>query len=305
MAFFKSHEKTLAQNIEAARANRDRLATRRNECELAVIDAKTRAQSCALSGNDAAQDAAEIDEGAAQRRLNTVIAALTEATALLTKLETEYAALVDKKVRTATAAEVAELASDLEANSLALRAMLDKSTALTKRAAMFIPEAIGVNAFSDSSSQQIGPAIELVTMLMRNYAAAVLDGSAPAILPTPEKPFTPTIAPKPATRRLFTLRSVCRTNADGMLRVAQKFTDVDLPLDAADRAIAARVCVEVTDPARKSNRHQWPGHPDPTQCFSVDEPSTMASAAPDEPVQFEPLDRGKPYVVRAAVGGVV
>jgi hypothetical protein len=220
-------------------------------------------------------------------------------------LEGQIAARLDETTRTATAAETNAMADELiqaaASFDIAIRQLGDIST----RAALISFEATGLANFSASSRVEVPAAAGIVASLMRNYAAAVLEGSAPAILPTPEKPFTPTIAPKPVTRRLFALRSVCWTNADGMLRDAQKFTDVDLPLDAADRAVAARACVEMNDPARKSNHNQWPGHPDPGQCYSLDEPSTTAPAAPDEPIQFKPLDRGKPYVVRTAAGGVV
>jgi hypothetical protein len=133
----------------------------------------------------------------------------------------------------------------------------------------------------------------------------VLNGSAPAVLATHEAPFKPTIAVKPVVRRLFTLRAVSWRESD-LLRVAQRYTDVDLPAAAAERAIKARACTEMNDPMRNIKTHnQWPGHPDPASCFSLDDDMPITNAAVDEhePVRhtaFEVVDRGAPFTLRIA-----
>jgi hypothetical protein len=75
------------------------------------------------------------------------------------------------------------MATELEATSLEVLAVLGKMTALTGRLARFVPDAVGLNVFSESSGLQIGPAVELVTSVTRLYARQVLDGSVPAVLP--------------------------------------------------------------------------------------------------------------------------
>jgi hypothetical protein len=312
MALFqKSPEKTR----DAAASNVARLAARLTEAEDAVIASKSAAQRVAMSADDAGLDSAEQAEAAALRRLATITTAYAEAEQILAKLDGKIAAVTEKTLRTATAAEANAMADDLiqaaAGFDIAIAALADVSI----RAASIVYEASGLAAFSTSSRTEVPAAADIVASLLRDHGAAVLNGMAAAVLPTPEKPFKPTIAPKPVTRPLFTLRSISWTNADGMLRVAQRYTDADLPLDAADRAIKARVCVEMTDPARNPQTHnQWPGHPDPAQCYSLDGAASVDVIEEDTASQFREADVvkhsgfietvGKPYIVRTADGGV-
>jgi hypothetical protein len=185
MAFFqKSPKNTLERDIDAARANRDRLAAKQSESEQAVADRRGAAQELALDNADVAVLArAQAALQAALGDVDTFGGALAKAAALLAKLEAEHAAKVDQRVRASTASDVALMATELEATSMAVLAVLGKMTALTGRLARFIPDAVGLNMFSESSGLQIGPAVELVTSVTRLYARQVLDGSAPAVLP--------------------------------------------------------------------------------------------------------------------------
>jgi hypothetical protein len=176
------------------------------------------------------------------------------------------------------------------------------------RAAVFISEAKGLEIFATSSLVQVPEATAYVSMLLRERARMVIDGTAPATLPTPEAAFVPTIPAKPVTRRLFSLKPVSWTDANGDLRVAQRWTDVDLPLACADRAIATNACVPMHDRARSQQTlRQWPGHPDPANCFSLDDPGVSAKAAA---LDEQPRDDGvlhsnfvetvgQPYQLRA------
>jgi hypothetical protein len=309
MALFqKSPEKTLQRDRDTALANRDRLAISLTASEDNVILAKKRVQRCAIEGEDAGLDGAEQAEVAALRRLTTITAAHAEAEQILTKLDGQIAAASEKTVRAATAQEANTMADELLQVAKTFDVAIGQLANISNRATSIVFEASGLSNFATSSRTEVPQAAEIVAALLRDHAAAVIDGSAPAVLPTPEKPFTPTIAPKPVTRPLFTLRSISWTNADGMLRVAQRYTDADLPLDAADRAIKARVCVEMTDPARNQSTHnQWPGHPDPAQCYSLD--GAVSADVIEEDHQHDVVKHsgfvetvGKPYIVRTAAG---
>jgi hypothetical protein len=200
------------------------------------------------------------------------------------------------------------LADELSQAAESATSAISALGAITSKVSPIIFEAKGLEAFSVSAKIEVPAATSIIAALLREHGSAVLRGEAAATLPTPEAPSTPTIAPKPVTRRLFTLRSISWTNADGMLRVAQKFTDVDLPLVVADRAIAAQVCVEMNNPARNPSTHnQWPGHPDPAQCFSLDEaskPTPIAAEPQGEILKHAGFVEtiGRPYVVRTASG---
>lgn len=248
MPIFKSSlEKTLQRDRDAAITNRDRLAVRLTDAEQAVITSKSTARRAALDGDDGGLDAAEHAEGAALRRLSTITAAHAEAEQALVLLDGQIAAALDSKTRTATAAETVALADELVQAAagfdIAVAALANVST----RAALICFEATGLASFSNSSRVEVPAAVEIVSALLREHAKAVLNDTAPATLPTPTAPFVPAVPPKPVTRTLFTLRAISWTNADGALRVAPKFSDAELPLDAADRAIAAWRCLVFED----------------------------------------------------------
>lgn len=308
MALFpKSAEKTLQRDRDAAKANVERLAIKLTASEDAVIASKSAAQRAALDGDDAGLCASEVAGQGAVARLAIISDAYAAAEQILASLEAKIAAASEKTLRAATAAEANAMADDLiqaaAGFDIAIAALADVST----RAALIVFEATGLASFSTSSRTEVPQAAEIVAGLLREHAAAVLAGMAPAILPTPQKPFTPTIALKPVTRRLFTVQAISWT-VDGMQRVAQKFTDADLPPDAAHRAIKARVCVEMNDPARNPSTHnQWPGHPDPAQCFSLDDTAAIDVIEHEhEVVKHSDFVEtvGKPYIVRTAAGGV-
>jgi hypothetical protein len=309
MPFFpKSAEKVLIRDRDNAVANVARLAAKLHDAEASVIASKSTVQRAALDGDDSGLDAAEAAEHGALRRLSTIGAAHVEAGKLLALLESQLMTIADEKQRRATAASANGLADDLVQAAASFDIAIAELAALTAQASPIVFEANGLQAFATSSQTEVPWACGVVAELLRDHAKAVLSGTAAAMLPKPETPFVPPTIAEPVVRRLFTTRSISWTDAEGMLRVAQKFTDANLPLVAADRAIAARVCVEMTDPARKKNHNQWPGHPDPPQCYSLDEPDGVAAIDATEPhdvVKHSSFVEtiGKPYIVRTA-GGV-
>src|SRR5258706_872284 len=311
MAIFRtSPEKTLQRDRDAAMANVDRLAAKLNDAEADVTASKTAVQRAALDGDDGALDIVETAERAALHRLSTINAAHEAAAKLLALLESQIAELLDKKQRATTSAELLAMAGDLEqaneSTTIAMTALADIAT----RSAVFLFDAKGLQFFATSALTQIPEATSYIAMLLRERARLVLDGTAPATLPEAEAAFVPTTPVKPVVRRLFSLKPISWTDANGDLRVAQRWTDIDLPLACADRAIAANACVEMNDPARSQQTlRQWPGHPNPANCFNLDEPGTAAKAdvvdeQPREPDEvhsaFQPLDRGQPFHMRIA-----
>jgi hypothetical protein len=89
--FTKQPEKALTRDRDLAKANVDRLAAKISDAEVALIAAKSLAQSRALSGDDGGLDAAEAAERAALHRHCTLSAAHTEAGKLLALLESQIA----------------------------------------------------------------------------------------------------------------------------------------------------------------------------------------------------------------------
>jgi hypothetical protein len=310
MALFSSNpEKVLQRDFDSARTSRDAVAKRLATAQQLVTERE--ATLCRLAGEGAPDDAlatAERGLSDSERRVETLARSLTEADAKVVKLNAELAAIVDKKQRAATSAELLAMAIDLEQANAGVDIAMNALSKIATRAAVLISEAKGLEIYAASSLIQVPEAVGYVGSLLRERARLVIDGSAPASLPTSEAAFVPAIPAKPVTRRLFALRAISWTDANGDLRVSQKWHDADLPIPAAERAIATNACVSMHDRARSQQTlRQWPGHPDPANCFSLDDPN---AAAPADTADEQPRDDavlhsgfvesvGQPYQLRA------
>jgi hypothetical protein len=321
MAIFKSDPmKTLQRDLDAARLNRDRLAAKLSESEMSAAARRGEAQQ--LAYDNAEGSALARAQTALQAALGDVSifgGALTKASAFLRTVETQYAELIDKKTRNQTAAEVAAMATDLENAAKKFDTAVAELAEIAGRAAMFCPDAHGLAAFATSSRVQVPPATQLTATVMRDYAAAVLRGEGRATLLKPDEAVVmPAPAPKPVTVRLFALKPVKWTDAAGMQRFIHKYNDVDLPETAAAIALGKGICAELTDPRRKQLKGLSPGHPQPSWCADLDdETETTLGEEKSRPVEqqvvhsafqqqlppgFEPLDRGKGFVIKVPAG---
>jgi hypothetical protein len=214
----------------------------------------------------------------------------------------------DKTVRAATAAAIGAVADDIEKAGSLFEAGATALAKSAKRAAVIIPDVQGLANFGANVMTEVPPSIITTAAMLRGRAAEVLSGAAPAAMPQPELvPAKPVPVVKPATRQLFALRAISWTEGD-QLRIGRKFTDVELPVAHADRAITARVCVEMNDPARnRQTLNAWPGHPDPRQCFNLDaDVGPVAATAPQHEVIrhsgfVETI--GQPRQMRIVTGG--
>jgi hypothetical protein len=302
MALFKSSPtKTLERDREAAVLNRDRLAAKLTDAEQAVITSKSAAQRTALDGDDTGLDTAEHAEAAALRRLGTITVAYAEAEQVLAKLENLISAALDDKTRRATAAETEALASDLEHAGESFNIAITTLAAITAKVSPFVFEARGLEAYSASSGVQVPEAITVIASLLREHGRSVMNGSAPATLPSPTSPFVPTIPAKPVTVCLFATRAISWTDGCSQMRYSQRYTDVELPAATAARALSLKACLPIDDPTRRQHKGTWPGHPDPANCFNLDAVSPADDKAPDGlPSQFQPVNRGPAYQLKIA-----
>jgi hypothetical protein len=311
MALFKPNpEKTLQRDIDAAKANQDRLSAKLAETEAAIIERRSAAQALARDGaDDSMLEKAEAAIRGAQDRAATIAGALADVVQQLAILEQTKLETADRKLRSETAAEVAAMALDLEQAAASFDIAVAALSDVAGRAAMFILDAKGLEAFAASSRQQVPPAVELVATFMRNHAAAVLRGEGPATLRKPEAVVAAS-APKPVTVRLFAMRAVKWTDAAGMQRFIGKYNDVDLPERAAAFALKNNICVVLTDPRRKQLHGLSPGHPEHHWCTDLDDAEATVADMPAPAAELEPIkhsaftavNRGAPYIVKTPAG---
>jgi hypothetical protein len=299
MAMFKMNPMTATtKDRDAAKANGDRLAARLIAAEQAVVARRHEAEQLALDGAaDAALDKAEAALRAALDRQSTIAAASTEAGKLLALLESKLAELADKQTRAATAVTVEAWATRLEEIGEEIGPLLSELADIAAKAfAAQIWDANGLATFSKACVSQIPDGCGLVARSVREYAVRVQTGLAGSTLLQAEAPrAAAVIAPSPVVR-LFTLQNVSWT-VDGRLMTMGKFTDCDLPVETAKRALACRACAPLDSDARR----QWSNtraitRPDPSECVSLDGAEIVK--LDDTPVvdgQLTRIDRGKPY----------
>jgi len=199
MAIFKSNpEKAVQRDIDAAKANQQRLTTRLVENDAAIARHTARAREAALSGDDAGLDAAEASLRAAQDRAASLRTALTEIDQRLLAPEVTKAEALDRKVRAETAAEIELLVRELAEAGAEFVTLADRLSEHTGRAVPIVFEATGMHNVVAICKSQIPEALEMVCNLLRAHGDAVIAGLAPAKLPQPDDP-APAQVPAPAT----------------------------------------------------------------------------------------------------------
>jgi hypothetical protein len=313
MAIFKSDPmKVLQRDIDAARSDCATLTTRLNGAEKSVIERQDEAERLACdNAEDGVLGKAEAAVRVAQDHVKNLRGGLSKKQQQIAALERDFSALIDTRTRHQTATEVATMATNLENAAKKFDTAIAELAEIAERAARFCPDARGLEAFATSSRVQVPPAVELVATVMRDYAAAVLRGEGPAMLPKPEAVMLSLAPPKPVKIRLFAMRPVKWTDAAGMQRFVHKYNDIDLSEQAAAFALRVGACVPIADPRRKQLHGTSPGHPEPNWCVDLDdaEATTIADiTAPVtdlEPIKhsaFTPVDRGGPFLVKTHAG---
>ena len=202
MALFKNTpQKALQREIEAAAANRDRLATKLAECNEAAARHAAAAKEAALSGDDAALDSAEGSLRAAQDRAATLKTAIAELDIRLADLERAKAEAADKKTRAETAAEIELMVTELNKAGAEFNEIAARFAKHTAAAVPVVFEALGLDRFMGTCLAEVPAALELVAKLLRAHSDQVIAGTAPATLPRPENEVTaqvPAVATPPA-----------------------------------------------------------------------------------------------------------
>jgi hypothetical protein len=185
MALFKNNpEKTVQRDINTATANRERLSAKLAEAEQAAARHAAAAKQAALSGDDAELDRAEASSRGAQDRSTTLKTALAEVEQQLQTLEQSKADIADRKLRAETAAEIELVVRNMIEVAAEFDAVAARLSEYTTRAVPWLWEARGLDDFVKVGRAQVPSAVDLVATMLRAHADAVIDGNAPAALPS-------------------------------------------------------------------------------------------------------------------------
>lgn len=273
--------KKLERDLDAARLNRDKLTDRLKLAESAVADSRAVAQRLARDGaDDDALDPAEAALRAQQDRVVTLTAALAELNQQVARLESESADFADKKLRSETAAAIDALAEDITKAGFAFDKGLAVLADATCRAAAIALDAKGLEAFTVNVRNEVPATVTMIAGVLRARARATIAGTAPANLPQAAPAPIPT-PPPPPTERLFMLRHA-KYRDDVGLHLIPRFSDADLPLVVAARALAVGAAVPLNDPRRKRLGSQ--GRPRPLLEWCEDLDAEIAADRAGVPV---------------------
>jgi hypothetical protein len=307
MALFRSDPmKTLQRDIDAAKANRDRLAAKLAESETAITERRARAMQLARDGaEDGALDKAEAAIRSAQDRCTTLAAALGDVEAQLAALEKTFAENADRIEREHTAKEVEQLARRWTDACAALVDAAAKVDDYGERMSMIVPEAGAAWHLSKTIKREIPQNAELIVRLARQHGASVIAGSAPSAMPQPPEPYVEVLPPlREPTAQLFALRSIKWRDDKGQQRFVGQYRDASVPQRLVARALRSGACVVVNDPRRAKLHTQGGTTQHPDGAFDLDEPEPERLAEPimASTPQFVPFDRGPPKVMQIGTG---
>jgi hypothetical protein len=301
---FKSDaEKNFQRDIDAARTSCSSLTARLAVAELEVSERREDAKRLAVEGaDDGVLDKAEAKLRAAQDRVATLSSALAETKQKITVLEAEQAAAADKKLRSETVAEIDKMALALTGAADDFVFAAAQLATISAPISEVAPDCSGMHAFAASARDQVPLTIPIVLEVLRYLSAEVTSGRAKATLPEPAPAALP--APQPApTTRVFTVRDICWTDAEGKLCTQHRWLDVDLPPVTAVRAIKIGAAVKTDDPIRKK-QIGFGKHTEllPEACTNLDlDAPVVSDSRVVEPTKFTVVDTGRaPFTVRTA-----
>jgi hypothetical protein len=215
----------------------------------------------------------------------------------------------DQKQRNETVIACHKLEAELVKEGEVIAASAARFSDIAARVIPIAPEANGLRNFSDVLVQQIPEAVELLSRLIREHAAAILRKEAPSTVKRPEAPVVVPAVPRPVRVSLFAMQSIKFTDPDsGKLIVAQKFSDVEMPPSYAKSALENKICVRVTDPLRAQHNGTVGGHADPAHAYDLDAAMNEPKPAAVDPIRassppaspFVIVDRGGPIPMKVA-----
>jgi hypothetical protein len=226
-------EQTLQNTLDAAKSIAARLITAKT---LLAEHHATAMELARGNADDATLDEAESKIRAAQFRVDTLSATLTDTDQQILQLEQELVAVTGKKQREAAAFEIEKTAEGFASAAADAVTSLDALALHTEAMVRFLPDAAGLHSFALRAKAEMPGSIEMLLMLARSYTDAVLAGHNKPALPAPEAPAPMQTQPEP-TGCAFTVRDVAWIDAAGTAQAPGPCFDIDLPPETATRAL--------------------------------------------------------------------
>jgi hypothetical protein len=159
-------------------------------------------------------------------------------------------------------------------------------------------EAGQIGGFISGCAGEVEVAAAVTLVELRDLPKLVAAGDRP--IPHRPEAVLPVAVVRPALTQLFSLHAIQWTDEHGMLRRLGKWHDVELPQEAAERALRLGFCAPMSDPRRKNLVGQGHGHPDPHWCKDLDNELTPdADVHQPEAIQHSAFE--KPVIGEARI----
>jgi hypothetical protein len=288
--------------ILAALRKRAALLADKKVAAQTALDAAVAARQAMLIDGDLGDDklAAKLQSSVdtAQSSVLGIIDAITALQFQLSDAEAQLATEQDLGKREAASEEIAKNVAEVE------RLIGPWLAASRQIAAAFarvdhVVEAGQIGGFISGCAGEAEVAAEIVLVELRDLPKLVAAGDRPMPHHRPEA-VLPVAVVRPALTQLFSLHAIQWTDEHGMLRRLGKWHDVELPQEAAERALRLGFCAPMSDPRRKNLVGQGHGHPDPHWCKDLDnEPTPDADVHQPEAIQHSAFE--KPVIGEARI----
>jgi hypothetical protein len=274
----------------------------------AVLDRALEARQQHMLTGDVNDDATSQKRQAAVDSAQSALAGFGVALAVLASTITEFESkLAAERHKVACEAGSEKLTGELDDIELLLGPWLESTRDLAAKVTIIGAqqyESTLIAAYLKNTASEIEPAITAALNEMRSRVDQIRSGT--FAIP---KPPTAVVVPikaasKPRTKPVFTLHAICWLEHDGVQRVLGKWHDIELPIPAAEFALAANLAVDPADPICKKSRGQSLQHPEPNWLNDLD-----GKTGPNVPARLrvvsdivEPVKKldgpGVPYVLK-------
>jgi hypothetical protein len=308
MALFRKKPKTpnLEPELAALRQRADALDAKRKAAEAELTAATEARQRHHIEGDLDDANTAQVLQDRVNAAASQVVG-LEDAIAVVQAQIADIERKLDAERTQAGRNEAADkLACDLDGIEKALPAYLMAARKLAdavEAVAHFHYEANELGTVARNWAAQIEVAGAFAVAELRGMVEQIKTGAA-SIPPAKPKP-APVSAPEPTpeTRRLFALRPIRWTDANGCVRSCLQYEDCDLTPAAAQRGLRIGAVCGLDDPRRKSlkgahgGRHGNPDGPNICDLDAIEDWSGARYIGPDvnnvaPQVTFTPVDRG-------------
>jgi hypothetical protein len=302
----------LRRELQAKLDARGDNVLRQEAAGVKLAEARSAVELAALGADESKLDAALSAKRAAEDKVAALSAASAGIGQEIAAIEQQLAEAADKRTRAATARELEGLIAKWQEAETAFVEAARAVQAVSDRAAMVCPEALGTSQFAQSAAQELPAAGAVIVSVLESHRRGVLAGGCRATLPKAAAP-APALAivPPAPMMTLFAMKKLKYVDAAGSVVTVGAYCKHTFPKALGELAIRTKVAAALDDKgARELSATSLAsvGVPDESSCQWLGEPGREA---PDrylrpggEPVYrstspspFTPVDRGAPYTV--------